>query len=244
MITGAPFAIPLAQSRWRSSSPFITGILMSQSTKSTVLSLSKDSASSPSDAVRTSWSWMPATRRACSIIFRMTDESSTISTRKLSTAHSLRLSYQEGHNLLAHLPRRERLADVAACARREGLCHVGLATLGSNHDHGHAFSVAVHGAALEKFQSIHLGHVDIAENQIQSVIFEEQPKPHSHAGFKDLCDLNVRHVEGAFHHLPHGGGIVDDQKADAAHEAANISRPDNGGLSFSSSVIGCGGPGL
>src|SRR5882724_1789666 len=59
----------------------------------------------------------------------------------------------------------------------------------------------------------------MSKDQIQGVVPQDGQRFVPIAGFKDLSDFDVGHPEGAFHHLPHGRRVVDNQKANAAHGA-------------------------
>src|SRR5690348_11517297 len=105
--------------------------------------------------------------------------------------------------MLLHLVRSKGLSDIAASATGQGFNHVRLTSFGSDHAHRHALGI-VHALQLpDEFQSVHDGHVDVTENQVNIVIAQHGEGFSAVGSLTHRLQIDASLPERALHNLPH-----------------------------------------
>jgi hypothetical protein len=104
------------------------------------------------------------------------------------------------------------LADVTFRTGRKRLHHVRLAAFRGDHDHWNSLGLGGLQVA-NKLQSIHHGHIDVAENEVNGTLFQNSERLRPIPSFTDPGEIDPRLTERAFDNLPHNRKIVHDERA-------------------------------
>src|SRR5580692_12491265 len=95
----------------------------------------------------------------------------------------------------------EWLPNISFGAERQGFENALLPTLRCDHDDGNVLGVIHLFQAPDKFQSVHDRHVDIAENQVESIHARQCQALGSVGGFKDLPKIHARLSQAPLYNL-------------------------------------------
>src|ERR1700728_4648178 len=97
-----------------------------------------------------------------------------------------RLVLEHWDDVLFDLIGSEWLPNISFGTQRQGFENALLPTLGCDHDDWNVLGVIHLFQAPDEFQSAHDRHVDITENQVESILARECQALGSVGGFKDL----------------------------------------------------------
>ena len=112
----------------------------------------------------------------------------------------------------------EGFADVALGTRGNGAENHGLGSFGGDHDGGNSHGKVFGAAAFEELDAVHLGHVDIGEDEAEGrgvafVAAEDLEGFDSVGGVEDLGEEESGLAKGALDDFAHDGGVFDDECA-------------------------------
>jgi hypothetical protein len=80
--------------------------------------------------------------------------------------------------------------------------------VGNSHDWGTLGAVDI-SPGCEELETIHAGHVEIGQNQVESAALNHAEGFAAIAGFEDVPAVEIRSIEGVPNYFVDGGGIVD-----------------------------------
>src|SRR6202789_1750021 len=113
------------------------------------------------------------------------------------------LAPEHWDDVLFDLIRSEWLPNISFGAQRQGLENALLPTLRGDHDDGNVFGVIHLFQAPDEFQPVHDRHVDVTENQVESILARECQALGSVRGFEDLPKIHARLSQAPFYNLSH-----------------------------------------
>src|SRR3989344_3276109 len=119
----------------------------------------------------------------------------------------------------------EGLDDVAGGAGLRGQHDVFLARLGGHHQHRQVLEAVVGLDGLEQLEAVHVGHVDVADHEIELAVLEHVQGDSAVLGFFGV--VVAAFLEQAPDDPAHGGKVVHDEKFQirgVAHDSSFIKR--------------------
>lgn len=125
---------------------------------------------------------------------------------------------EEGADAEPELLGGEGFADVALGTSGNGAENHGLGSFGGDHDGGNSQGKVFGAAAFEELDSVHLGHVDIGEDEAEGrgvafVAAEGLEGFDSVGGVEDLGEEESGLTECPLDDFAHDGGVFDDECA-------------------------------
>jgi hypothetical protein len=113
---------------------------------------------------------------------------------------------KEGEHPFLNLFGGEGFADVAFGTGGDGAKNQGATALGGDHDDWNVFSEILGLTLLEELDSVHDGHVDVGEDEVEAlgnVRTEDGEGFFAVSGLQDVGEVDACLSQGTFDHLSH-----------------------------------------